>query len=306
VPVKHPTKLTGSKRLRRGLYVASISIAVLAAAVAFIRTPPTSVTVDDAVADFRAQQTTSSPATTGVPSTTAAAVARAEVATTAPRAVVPRREAPTIDQSSPAPTLRRPTDGVYPYETRGGGSTDAFGGARHDYPPETPVTVRHTACGYVLRWQPLQQRWDEWEFCLTETQLVLVRITTYIEFHRQSRRDDYACDPSPANPATDRPGSRRTTVCRSADARLETTSTVVAIGHADVGGQDVPVLHVRNDTVASGSVDGKQTLDWWVHRETTLPVKLQRGADVSSNTPIGRVRYHEEYTSTARSLAPQR
>lgn len=299
-------RLAQGQLVRWSLLGWALLVAAIGGIVIGLNRPPTAVTVEDALSHFRS---------TGTSSVT---TATSEIATTElpprdvpPQASVTTLTAPTTAAAAPGTspanaTLLRPDDGVYRYNTEGSGSTDALGGARHDYPRETPVTVGHTPCGYTLRWQPLRERWDEWEICLDGAQHTLLRVSTYVEFYGQRREDSYHCEQATTIPLSDQPGTQRSYVCRSGDAVLDTTATVVGEENVTVGGATVATQHMRYEVVASGSVQGTQQLDWWRHTETTLPLRSQRVADMSSDSPFGRVHYHEEFTSTASSLEAQR
>ena len=301
-------RIARSRALRGLIAVTSLIVAVTGVAVVWLHRPPTPVTVDDALANFRARP--DRPPPTSQDSSPVPTVA------TPPGSEAPVVDAPSIgaptteDAGEPASAALaangRPEQGVYSYETSGGGSTDALGGARQNYPPQTPVTVTHTACGYTLRWQPLRERWDEWEFCGDSEQLTTTRITTYIEIYGQSRRDDYACDAAATSPSGDGSGTQRSWTCRSTDAELATTYSVIGAENVSTKGGDVPTMHVRFRVIASGSVRGEQTLDWWIQPATGLPVRMQRVAEMSQSSPVGDVHYHEEFTSTCESLSPQR
>lgn len=294
----------------RGLTITVAVLLVAAGAAVRLRQPASPVTVDQAVQSFR----TASEATVPQHGTPTASIE--PPAPTGPRSTVatssagqPHSSDPkTTTPARPRPdgTLRAPAEGVYVYDTRGGGSTDALGGARHDYPPNTPVTVRRTSCGYVIRWQPLEERWDEWEFCLAADELTLLRITTFVRFYGQSRRQDYACDRSPSQPGSAPPGSSRTYSCRSSDTTLVTTTTVVGTKVLRIGEDDVRAIHVRHETEVSGNVEGHQRADWWLHPDSTLPVRMERVANVTSGSGLSRANYKEEYSSTATSLEPNR
>ena len=60
----------------------------------------------------------------------------------------------------------RPGDfGLYLYATTGFETTDALAGSRHEYPAQTYMTIQPGGCGTQVRWQALDQRWDEYDFC---------------------------------------------------------------------------------------------------------------------------------------------
>jgi len=90
------------------------------------------------------------------------------------------------DTTTPAPAVVG-----YVYDTTGFESVDAFGGARHDYPARTTISVRAAADGCkVFRWRPFAERFWEWETCGA-------RLVRFAELHRFFGRDDkrdWRCD----------------------------------------------------------------------------------------------------------------
>jgi len=87
------------------------------------------------------------------------------------------------DETAPAPAAA-PGPDRFLYDTTGFESVDAFGGARHEYPARTTISVRTTAGGCrVYRWQPFAQRYWEWETCGR-------RLVRFGELHRFFGRDD--------------------------------------------------------------------------------------------------------------------
>ena len=216
--------------------------------------------------------------------------------------------APTRDQPPAAigqPSVSRPLDGVYTYRTSGGGRTNALGGARHDYPAQVPVTVVHTDCGFTVRWQPLQERWDEWDFCLDGQSLRMNRISTYHEFFRRGLRQDFECGGTDVLGRRD-VGARWEWSCRSGNAAVAATAVVVGQETLDVGGMSVDVLRVLNEATFTGANEGSQRFEWWLALETGLPLKMVRSVRTRSESPFGKVDYAEDAESVAESLAPQR
>ena len=69
------------------------------------------------------------------------------------------------DATTPAPAAAgRP--GVFVYDTTGFESVDAFGGARHEYPARTTISMRTTEDGCTaFRWRPFRDRFWEWVTC---------------------------------------------------------------------------------------------------------------------------------------------
>lgn len=315
-----------SRRSQIALAVVAALLATTGGAVVWIREQPTAVSLDDAVAQFRSAPATAAPDAGAGPVSAPAAPepgdaqpaadpgAHPPAAADAPAAVPAPPAggaAPTPEAGPPAPGSRWPDEGVYAFRTRGGGETNALGGARHDYPADTPVTVRRAGCGYTVHWQPLNERWDEWEFCPgageQEASRPMVRISTYHEFFQRGQRQDFDCGRTEMLPAGQPPGSRYSWTCRSAaGGTVEATTTVVGVETLDIGGAPVQALHSRHEAVFKGANEGSQVFEWWVHLETGLPIHMTRTLNVKSNSPFGKVDYAERFTSTATSLTPRR
>ena len=306
-----------------------IAMAVVAALLAgtggtvvWLREKPTAVSLDDAVAQFRGGQPetaeVSQPVSPDVQPTaeagltpSAAASAPAGDAAQAPAQAAPAAPGAPAPQAPSGPGSRWPDEGVYSFRTEGGGETNALGGARHDYPAEVPVIVRKGGCGYTVRWQPLNERWDEWEFCpgsgAQASSRPMVRISTYHEFFQRGQRQDFACGRTEMLPANQPPGSTYRWQCHSdGGGTVDSTTTVVGVETMDIGGVAVQALHSRHDVVFGGVNEGSQVFDWWLHLETGLPIQLKRDLKVTSNSPFGKVDYRERFTSGALSITPRR
>lgn len=298
----------------------TLSVAVLLIAgglTLWIRQGPSVVTVDDAVSEFR-KSTPSASADGDVP----AADQRIDTAVTVPPGEgtpatgPPTRQAqgPNAKAPSPPPSVQAaaprhlsapPEAGVYEYRTTGYGETDALGGARQDYPESVPVVVQHGGCGFTVRWQPLRERWDEWEFCAPPGGRQMVRITTFHEFYQQKLRQDFACGRTEAVASFD-PGFKWGWSCESSSSKITATATMVGITSVDVGGRPVDAFYIHHEATFTGGNEGSQTFEWWLHSSTGLPLKMVRSVRTMSDSPFGRVKYYEEATSMIVSLKPKR
>lgn len=323
------TRLSRSRLLQRVLAAAVVLLTGAGGTVLWLRQAPTAVTVDDALVQFREEAATPAPGEEPLPASSpspgAPAPGQPTVApadepavqpttpttpttspTTTPTSTPGAPAAGTTSPTSPGPASRWPDEGVYPFATEGGGETDALGGARHDYPEQVPLIVRRGGCGYTVRWQPLDERWDEWEFCADGTARPMARITTYHEFFQRGQRQDFDCGRVEMSPAAYEPGDTLTWTCRSGNGEVDSTTTVVGIETLDIGGTPVRAVHHRHDVVFSGANEGSQVFEWWLEMETGLPVRLVRDLEVTSQSPFGKVNYSERFTSQAVTLTPRR
>jgi hypothetical protein len=184
------------------------------------------------------------------------------------------------DSSEPQPVR----NDVYRYATRGFEEIDALGGARHDYPAETGISVKETGNGRCRRlvWRPLQDRVTSWTLCGQ-------RLTTIHEVHEFfGNRDErtYRCEPGST--------LRRGWTC-TYDQTTE-TATGGVIGRSRIA--DTPVEHVRLERRIEGGVQGSGVRELWLRRGDGFPVRLAGTTDDVSPSQIGDVRYRERYVLT--------
>lgn len=231
---------------------------------------------DDQIDWYREHAATTSPAT--APATAPATTLATTSATTSPAGGVTTTALVTTTVA-PLPVV--PSPGVYRYVTAGYESVDVLGGARHDYPAETTITVVPDGCGVLLRWDALAERRDEWRLFATADGIVLQ--PDGLQFHEFfGSADDEAWAPLWEV--------------------LDTSEQVV-------DGAAVEVAHVRmtvaSDNGAGGGLGEHTVIDW--HLDATgLPVSACGTKDSVSSSPIGDVDYHETFTLQLASLTPLR
>lgn len=211
-----------------------------------------------------------------------------------------RREERTRQQERASrPSLVRPEPGVYRYRTDGEGRVD-MAGARHTYPEETTITVRHDECGYTTRWRPIAERWEETELCLAADHLAVGAMTSYREFMGQSVHSEMSCDERfylvPPDPQA---GTTWTGRCRDEANDMRTTvhGEVVRRGTVEAAGERVEALHLRFEAEVTGDSEGYYHVERIVAAETGLLLHASSQTEVTSDGPMGsRVTYREEYT----------
>lgn len=200
----------------------------------------------------------------------------------------------------------RPGDyGLYKYATTGYESTDALAGARHVYPAETYLTIQPGGCGTRVRWQPLEQRYDEWDYCPDGR---LDGWDSYYEWFRFGNTDQWRC-PEPVA-VQGEPGAFWTVECyregnENAAAGVETT-TYEVLGYEPlaVGTGEVEALHVRATVVGTGGSVARGVVDTWYLPGTHLPVRRVVVHDSTTDSRIGTVQYHEQAEIQLISLLP--
>lgn len=235
---------------------------------------------------------------------------------TAPLLDEPQSPTPTGNPPAPktTPPPSGPTEapvkaaaGVYEYRTNGYEHAAAMGGSRHDYPATTYMSLRHTACGITLRWQPLKERWDETQLCGDSTQTEIRVFTMYHEFFQQGKTDEYRCAPGAAK-VYDRAapvGSTWSAACEGAGGGFTMDVTVVGIEFLPLQGRQVEAVHMHYDGKIRGDSHGTQVQDRWFDRTTGLLLQIHTEVDARTKTPIGETDYTERYRLDVVSATPQ-
>ena len=100
-----------------------------------------------------------------------------------------------------------PAPGVYVYDTTGFERVSALGGAQHDYPTQTTMTVTENDCGVTVRWAPLEQRFENWTMCLTGTANEMRAVLDPPRVLREDRRAHVQCSNTYIRPPSDDPGT---------------------------------------------------------------------------------------------------
>ena len=195
--------------------------------------------------------------------------------------------------------------GLYSYATVGVESTDALAGSRHDYPATTYLTIQPGGCGELVRWQALEQRGEEWDYCPDGT---MTGFTSFHEWFRVANTDVWQC-PAPA-PVQGEPGTTWTSECsrvageETSVAAKTLSYEVVGFETLAVGGEAVETLHVRIRGLESGGTRGSSLSDIWFLPGTRLPVRWVEQRDGVSDSRIGEVGYSESFEANLTSLLP--
>jgi hypothetical protein len=255
------------------------------------RNTSTPVTPDQAVERFQ-EATTTVPAPASTTTVTRGTTAAAATSTT------------TSGPPTTAPVAVLPELGVYVYDTTGSDSVDALGGASHQYPSTTTITVEPGGCGIRQRWQPLEERWDEWTTCAEPGGVQLTSFTGYHRFFGQDTTDEWVCagDPRPVRAA---PGTTWRTTCLEAGAPTEWVGTVVGDESLLVGSDPVRVQHVRID-LDDGVSSDVQRFEAWYLEGSDLLVRQVADMATANESAVGTVHYREQYTIQLASLVPRR
>jgi hypothetical protein len=173
---------------------------------------------------------------------------------------------------------------AYEYRTIGFEEVDALGGARHDYPDTTAVTVATTACGVKLTWRPLEERSTTWELCRSGDGWELRGFTELHRFFGRTDRRPYRC----------RPGSLLVrATCIAGDVTETATGSVV--------GREGDVEHLSIRTRLAGSTTGTGRRELWL-RADGVPVRWIMENDSVTGSVLGDVHYRERVELVLASL----
>ena len=203
--------------------------------------------------------------------------------------------------------LRPPSQGVYSYRTTGHDQIDILGGSRHDYPELTTITVSAIDCGVRTRWQPLEQRWDEADWCYGSEGITSPAERIHHEFFGFADDRSWECGPDalalPVDPA---PGDEWSLSCTSGTTVSPETARVVGFAELEVDGTPVRTVHIRFESSREDENAGTTVHDDWLVPDTGLLVRREATVDSRSESPVGTATYREQVTLELESLAPQR
>jgi hypothetical protein len=182
-----------------------------------------------------------------------------------------------------------------------------LGGARHQYPATTTLTVVASGCGVTERWVAAVERWDETTACLSPdgTGASMVHFTGFHRFFGGDSTDDYACSGDPRPVRATSAGATWTTMCTGAEETVVHHGTVVGVEEIDAGGTSVRTIRVT-DVEDDGDPTDHQVIDTWYQEGTDLVVRRTSRIATSSSSPVGLVHYDGSYQIDLQSLTPQR
>lgn len=201
---------------------------------------------------------------------------------------------------------KRPTPGVYLYETVGEETIDALGGSTHTYPAQTTMSITLTDCGYRVRWDVFKERFDELDMCALPNGETVDTTRQYREFFGFANDRIYQCD-ADAIVRAEPPvfGETRSTPCTSPASDAEIRVTAIGLEPLQVGGQTVESMHVLLETTLMGDVRGTSSLNYWIDPATGLILRRESTVTTDADSPLGVTHYEENYTVQLVSLTPQ-
>jgi hypothetical protein len=190
---------------------------------------------------------------------------------------------------------------LYVYDTTGYQEVTALGGARHDYPAETYLTVTPGGCGSLVRWQALRERWWERDMCPGNPSPVGYQ--DYNEWFGRAELGVFGCTLAGGAPSFE-VGSTWSIECTSTDTAELFRFMVTAAETLVVGGGAVDTVHIRIVSETSGKTEGASSVEEWVRPEDGMLIKRTIVDNSTTSSQIGDVAYHEEAEIMLRSLRP--
>jgi hypothetical protein len=217
----------------------------------------------------------------------------------------------TIGAGAPSTTegvtlVKLPAYGVYRLATAGSESVDILGGATHQYPGETTLTVTPDGCGVRLRWDLLKERNEEWLLCGTPDGVELQpAFVFYHEFFGTGEKEDVTCEPGVLLVPTD--GEPRPPVqmsCAKRGGVWQPVWQVLGTEQRTLEGRSVRVTQVRMTIDNNDTYFEHVTQDWWL-LDNGLPLEMSATKTSKSSTDIvGDVVYSEQFSVSLVSATP--
>lgn len=196
--------------------------------------------------------------------------------------------------------------GVYVYRTDGSEHTDALGGVTHRYLRTSTITVSAAPCGVRLRWDVLRGRSTTWTVCTGASEWIERSRFERHTFFGVTDETTYSCTRTPFRPAGDRPGTTFTVDCSTGKARERGPGRILRRASLRVGSTAVQAVHVRTTTSFSGDTTGSAAYDFWLARDTGLPIRISMVSRTTSGSLIGDVHYQERVSLRLTSRVPRR
>lgn len=287
---------------RRSIRILGIALALLliggTAGIVYLSRGPESVTAEQAVENFRSRLKATAEAPAEAPS-------KQTVASPTPAAAAPASNPQVQQQATAAPVFGPLVEGVYVFATTGYEETDALSGQRHDYPKETAMTIRNGGCGWIARWEPLRERWEETEMCEKAEGTSMGRYTMYHEFFQRGVREDFACPDSIVQKPSAKRGETWTFSCTSKQSKVDGKVSVIGLEDVNVAGQVIKTVHYRYDIKVSGANRGTLVQDRWLSSSPRVMARMTNRADMQVASPFGPVGYKEDFRIDLKSVDPR-
>jgi hypothetical protein len=200
----------------------------------------------------------------------------------------------------------RELEGVYLYSTVGSESVDALGGSRHRYPKTTSMTVLRTSCGITIQWSALATRSTNWTICRTVWGIELRAFDEIHRFFWKTDHTSYTCDPGVLMTPNARADTLYRFECRSKSGYQAGTVTLYGEETIEVDGETLAAIHVDLSGRLHGGEQGSETIDFWLDKQSMIPLRIVKKSRTSRALVVGRVHYKEDVDLQLTSTTPLR
>lgn len=219
------------------------------------------------------------------------------------------------DITTSGTTKSLPKTGVYMYSTTGSESANAPGlpSSGSQYPETTAMTVFSEGCGQDWRWQPLTDRYEDLVVCRSPDGALMLQSRFDAEqFYRDNDRRNFSCTTDsvflPARPRSGETFGGRCTNggnSNSGGLTIGYSGEVVGDDALEVGGAQVPTVHLVLTEQMTGDTIGSGTESLWLDSQTGLVVEESRTEKTRSESAVGWVPSTESFSLKLLSLSPK-
>ena len=225
------------------------------------------------------------------------------------RSASARRSPSTAESIGRGDGLAAAAAGGYGDRTRGGQGLSLPGGDR-SYPNRTTMTVTPSACGITVRWAAIVEHTEQYEECLGANGISTMASSSVTEtFFGVQTRDSVTCSPGAyLRPAGTQIGATWTFTCSEPQEQWRGSGRLVGIEPVTVAHQRIVALHTRVVVNLAGRNTGDNPSDYWFRgrRLATARLARHRRRVAGHLSPLGSVRYHEQFDLTLADAAPAR
>jgi hypothetical protein len=201
-----------------------------------------------------------------------------------------------------------PTSGVYRFTTSGSEHL-SMGGISRSFPAVSDMIVTQTAGCATMKWDPLVEHMEGLVECAQKNgALDIQSALSYEQIAGTQTTSVIKCPTGttfvPSDPTV---GERWHATCHSKGERVVFSGQILGQANVDVGGRQVPALHMSLNLSFSGSQSGTNPNSYWVSRQNGLILRQDESVDVAQKTgPFGSVRYTEQMAIALDSVTPIR
>jgi hypothetical protein len=201
-----------------------------------------------------------------------------------------------------------PSTGVYRFKTSGSEHL-SIGSISRSFPSVSDMIVTQAAGCATMRWDPLVQHMEGLVECAQKNGALTIQSALSYESIAGTQTTSVINCPTgtsfvPSDPTV---GERWHATCHSKGESVVFSGQVIDKADLNVGGSQVPALHMSLNLSFSGSQSGSNPNTYWVSLQNGLILRQNETVDVAQKTgPFGSVRYTEQMAISLDSVTPVR